>query len=106
MHFASSQESTMAVKANVTLPAIHMNGTSAKTLCDEIRKAHSQLTCARMALADMTVHSRDHYVKADKQSYEFARNEHLARLAALDKIADELTALYVGIEAQAKGKAI
>ena len=91
-------------KTNVTLPFIHINGTSAKTLCAEIRNAHSQLTVARMALADMTVHSRDHYTKADKQSFEFARNEHLARLAALDKIADELTALYVGIQAQVQEK--
>lgn len=84
----------------VTIPTIHLNGTSAKTLQDEIRKACSDLQMARMSLASMTVHARDHYVKHDKDSFKFARDEHVARLKALDDIYEELTALYIGITDQ------
>ena len=84
----------------VTLPSIHMNGTSAKTLCEEIRKACSDLQMARMSLASMTVHSRDHYVKTDPDSYVKARNEQMARLDKIDAIYKELTDLYLGIRDQ------
>lgn len=84
----------------VTLPCIHMNGTSAKTLCDEIRKACSDLQMARMSVASMTVHSRDHYVKHDKESFKFAQAEHVARLQKLDDIYRDLTDLYLGIRDQ------
>lgn len=84
----------------VTLPCIHLNGTSANTLCEEIRKACSDLQVARMAVASMTVHSRDHYVKHDKESFKFAQAEHVARLQKLDEIYKELTEIYLGIRDQ------
>ena len=84
----------------VTLPSIHMNGTSADTLCEEIRKACSNLQVARMSIAEMTVHSRDHYVKHDKESFKFAQAEHVARLQKLDDIHNELIAIYLGIRDQ------
>ena len=88
----------------VTLPVIHINGTSAKTLKDEILVAADAIREARKALENMTVHSRDHYVKHDKQSFEFARNEHIARLKALDTIREELSELWDGINAQETGR--
>lgn len=84
----------------VTLPSIHLNGTSADQLCRELNEAHGALLQARHALADMTVHSRDHYVKADKESFNKARSEHEARFAAIDKIIAELGEIYVGIRDQ------
>jgi hypothetical protein len=84
----------------VTIPSIHLNGTSANELCKEIRNAVDALAEARKQLAGMTVHGRDHYVKADKESYSKARAEHEARFVALDKITDELTAIYLGIRDQ------
>ena len=84
----------------VTIPSIHLNGTSAKTLQDEIRKACSDLQMARMAVADLTVHARDHYVKADLSSFTKARDEHVSRLQRLDDIYNELIELYKGITDQ------
>jgi hypothetical protein len=82
------------------IPAIHLNGTSANALCEEILTAHGALMQARHALADMTVHGRDHYVKADKESFSKAQAEHVARLAAIDKIVAELGEIYQGIRDQ------
>jgi hypothetical protein len=83
-----------------TIPSIHMNGTSAKTLQDEIRKACSDIMVARMSVADMTVHGRDHYVKTDKESFTKAQAEHVARLKALDDVYADLIELYKGITDQ------
>lgn len=84
----------------VTTPSIHSNGTDAKTLQEEIRKACSDLMVARMSVAAMTVHSRDHYVKADKESFKAAQTEHVARLKALDVIYNDLIEVYKGIADQ------
>lgn len=84
----------------VAVPTIHLNGTSADTLLAETRAAIDALAIARKALADMTVHGRDHYVKADKESLAKALAEHEARFAAIDRIAAELTDLYLGIRDQ------
>ena len=84
----------------VTLPSIHLNGTSAKTLGEEIRKACSDLMMARMSVAAMTVHARDHYVKADPNSFAKARDEQAARLQKLDDMHKELIEIYLGIRDQ------
>lgn len=83
-----------------TIPAIHINGTSHKELCREIRSAVDALYTARIELSKMTVHSRDHYIKSDKDSYRKARAEHEARFKALDDIIDELTEIHNGIRNQ------
>lgn len=85
---------------SVTIPSIHLNGTSANSLCEEIREAVDTLTVARVALSKMTVHSRDHYIKADKDSFNKARAEHEARFVAIDKIITELGEIYQGIRDQ------
>lgn len=90
----------MTEKLTVTLPVIHINGTSAKTLKDEIKVAVAAIDAAKKSIEAMTVHARDHYVKADKQSYEFARNEHIERLKRLQTTRDELTILWNGISDQ------
>lgn len=87
---------------NVTLPVIHLNGTSAKTLMAEVQAAHEAICTARAALCAMTVHQRDHYVKHDKQSFEFAQREHVARIRKLDEIKAELEAIWAGIFEQDK----
>jgi hypothetical protein len=84
----------------LSIPSIHMNGTSADTLCSEIREAHEALEKATVALSCMTVHGRDHYVKADKESFSKAQAEHRARFVALEKIKTELMEIYQGIRDQ------
>jgi hypothetical protein len=84
----------------LSIPCIHLNGTSADELCREIQEASHAIEIASVALSKMTVHGRDHYVKADKESYKFARAEHEARFAALAKIQAELAEIYNGIRDQ------
>jgi hypothetical protein len=84
----------------LSIPSIHLNGTSANTLCTEIQLAHEALGNASEALSNMTVHGRDHYVKADKESFSKAQAEHRARFVALEKIKTELMEIYQGIRDQ------
>lgn len=84
----------------LSIPSIHLNGTSADELCREISEASRAISEASRVLAKMTVHGRDHYVKADKESYKFARAEQEARFKALEKINIELCEIYNGIRAQ------
>lgn len=84
----------------LSIPSIHLNGTSADSLCAEIRAAHDALNLAREALSKMTVNGRDHYVKADKESFSKAHAEHTARFVAIDKIIAELEEIHLGIRDQ------
>jgi hypothetical protein len=86
---------------SVTIPSVHLNGTSARELQGEIRLAYDALKHARDKIAAMTVHPRDHYPKTDKDSYMKARAEHLNRLSMIDTIEAELMELWQGIADQA-----
>lgn len=88
------------MKTFSTLPSINLNGTSADELCREIQEAHDALTKAREALANMTVHGRDHYVKADKESFNKARAEHDTRFKRIDATLAELGEIHQGIRDQ------
>jgi hypothetical protein len=85
---------------SVTIPMIHLNGTSAKSLEGEIREVVDAIGVLRRALQNMTVNGRDHYPKADKESFNKARAEHVARFEVVDKLEAELTELYLGIRDQ------
>ena len=84
----------------LSTPSIHLNGTSADTLCREIREAHSALSKAREALANMTVHGRDHYVKADKDAFRKAVVEHERRFGMINQIIEELGEIHQAIRDQ------
>lgn len=87
-----------------TIPLIHLNGTSANELQREVREAYDAIKVARDKLAAMTVHGRDHYPKADKDSFRKAQAEHQARFVALDKIKEELQDIWLGINEQKRTK--
>ena len=84
----------------LSIPSIHLNGTSSDELCREISDASWAIGEASRVLAKMTVHGRDHYVKVDKESYNKARAEQEARFTALANIQAELAEIYNGIRAQ------
>jgi hypothetical protein len=85
---------------STTIPMIHLNGTSAKALKEEILTAIEALAFAQAALEHMTVNARDHYPKSDKSSFASAQAEHRYRLSSLGDVMSDLSALYEGIVAQ------
>lgn len=71
------------------LPSIHLNGTSKYDLFEGNRDALFAIQEAIAALIKAAPHGRDYYPQGSG-AYAKARDEHLARLAALGKIADDL----------------
>lgn len=74
------------------LPTIHLNGTSRIELFDSHVAAIVALDQAIAALRRAAPNSRDYYPQSP-QAYAQARDEHLARLAAMDAISRELHVL-------------
>ncbi len=74
------------------LPSIHMNGTSRAELLAGYVDAIDALDEAIAALRRAAPNGRDYYPQSP-QAYPQARDEHLARLAALDAIRQEINTL-------------
>lgn len=85
------------------IPTIHLNGTSKKTLLEDLQNAHEKIREAMSALAYTAPHERDYYVKKDAQfAYAQAREEHGYRVTMLRKILSELEQLADGIQSQGR----
>lgn len=76
----------------LSVPSIHLNGTSGATLRREYIAAHNAVNDAYEALTQVTVHGRDYYVQGDG-AFQKAREEHLVRLRKLSDVRDELAAI-------------
>lgn len=82
-------------------PTIHMNGTSANELLDQLQTADMKLREAYEALCQSAPHSRDYYVqKGYPKSYETAREAHFSRLQAVDGVRKQLHELANAIQDQ------
>ncbi len=71
------------------LPQVNINGSSARSLLEDNREAWRALETAREALQKAMPNGRD-YQTAEPGAYQAAREQHLARIAAVVKIQEEL----------------
>jgi hypothetical protein len=83
------------------IPTIHSNGTDAATLLDQARVAYSTGREFKDALIAMMPHGRDYYVQGN-EIYAQAREEHIKRIAEVDRIINEITEIAFGINEQLK----
>lgn len=81
----------------MTLPTIHLNGTSRAALVDAHYAALVGVQHAIEALADAAPNARDYYVQGP-DAYPAARREHEARMHKLADVAHELSALLEALE--------
>jgi hypothetical protein len=79
------------------LPLIHLNGTSKKSLLEDIEEAYSALNAALSKLAQTGPNGRDYY-PLPGNAFEVARQEHMARLGKLFEVKKELEELAEGID--------
>lgn len=77
----------------MTNPTIHINGTRPEVLRDAYTAARQAVNAAFNAVATAGPNARDYYVVSGTLSS--AIKEHVARLNALTKIAEELSDLEV-----------
>lgn len=83
------------------IPTVHLNGTDKTTLLAELEAALTALHAAQQALLQITVHGRDYYPQGDFACNQ-AREEMNRRAYMLQTVAQELTDLYMAIDAQGK----
>ncbi len=72
----------------MTKPTINLNGSSAAELAKQNREAYIAVQAAVNALCAITPHGRDYQLAPE--TYQAARDEHNARVKALQGVADEL----------------
>jgi hypothetical protein len=80
----------------ITIPVVHMNGTSRAELLDQARKAHEAAENLRAALRAMTPHGRDYYPKGN-QLINTALDQHHNRLIRVEAIQEEIEKIWEGI---------
>lgn len=79
------------------VPIIHLNGTG-QSLLAELREAADALKVAQEALKNITVHSRDFYVRPDfKEAFEAYYSAAAERTLALENMYEELAGIYGAI---------
>lgn len=96
---------TTTTKPDVVLPVIHMNGTSADSLTDDLCRAYSALSDAYDKVKNTAPNGRDYY-PAGPEQFEAARAQHYARLDAIHAVMDSLVAQAEGIQDIVSGRAL
>jgi len=87
-------------KKKLAVPTIHMNGSSPDHLADAIRDAALAVNDAMEKLVACAPHGRDYYVQQDPKALEIATAQHVARIAKLQSVYDELVAVWEKIQEQ------
>lgn len=78
--------------STLTVPAVHLNGTSRDGLLEGYMEAIDALRLAMKALQAAAPHERDYYVQAG-DTFCMAQNQHFTRLARLRETLDELNTI-------------
>ena len=89
----------MRDEIHVTVPTVHLNGTGREGLVEPLRAALSALRAASRAVESAAPNARDYYPQG-AGAYEAAAREHASRLAKIESVTRELSAIWEGIENQ------
>lgn len=84
---------------NLEIPTIHLNGTSADRLLEDIYYADAKISEAVEALAQTAPNGRDYYTKGNG-ALERAQSQHSARVQKLLDVKKELEQIAEVIDAQ------
>ena len=85
-------ESSTGGKRALTVPSVHLNGTSREELLRQVQNAGQAVWQARDALAKASPNARDYYPQGE-QAYPAARAEHDRRARVLLGVEGELSQL-------------
>lgn len=87
----------------VAVPTIHMNGTSAKSLLDDLMRAYNAVGEAQEAMRAVTPNNRDYYILGDEACRE-AREQHQVRVMKLADVREDLEKIIIGIQDQERDR--
>lgn len=77
-------------------PTIHLNGTSAEVLLDNVQNALRELDSAYKAIEGMAPNARDYYLQGDF-AFTSASDSHSSMLAKIKNVRNEVYDVYEGI---------
>lgn len=83
----------------LTVPRVHLNGTSKKMLVETYTEAYQAIQLALSALKQVELHQRDYYIQPEG-TWEVAVEQHRQRLSKLWAVAEELQDIIILIEEQ------
>lgn len=86
-------------KPKLTVPTVHLNGTSFAGLYDPLLHVRVKLSEVIDSLAECAPHGRDYYLQ-DDGAHARARDEHLSRIARLQSVLDEVKVLARQVQKQ------
>jgi hypothetical protein len=87
----------------VTVPTIHLNGTSKQSLIDALCEASNKLNDAYEAMKQTAPNGRDYYPQGP-DALRAATDEHMDRLRRLDAVKTEIDQLAMAIDEQGKDR--
>jgi hypothetical protein len=82
----------------MTIPTVHLNGTSKDELLRQLFDAGSAVQAAMKALGEAAPNGRDYYPQGPS-AFTVAQSEHLARMMRLQRVRDELYDMAEKIDA-------
>lgn len=88
-----------STEIKVAIPTIHLNGTSAESLLEDLMDAYRDIGQAIQSMRHVTPNARDYYVQGEEAGAE-ARLQHQQRVMKLNDIRDELQTIILGIQDQ------
>lgn len=86
-------------KTTLTFPTIHLNGTSAESLKQQVYDVLAAINQLKVALANASPNARDYYVQNDN-AFPKACSEHVARSKKLDELCNEYVAILENLSEQ------
>jgi hypothetical protein len=87
------------IEQKLTVPTVHLNGTSKDTLLHQLHCAKRNLKEAIEKLGNTEPHGRDYYMHG-REAFHSAQAQHVSRLERLTSVYDELSELEEKISEQ------
>jgi len=91
-------------KPTLTMPSVHLNGTSYSGLLNPMERAVEAVGKAVEAVAECAPHGRDYYLQGD-EAFAKARSEHLSRISRLQGVLEEVKLCARHVRRSAPGRA-
>lgn len=81
-------------------PLVHLNGTSARALVDDLHGALDAIRLAEAEHSSCALHPRDYVLHADAGAFLRARQAHFSRMDRLQSVRTELEVILEAVVAQ------
>ena len=90
----------MTQELPLSVPTVHLNGTSKESLLEDLSEAWHALNGAMNAMRKACPNARDYYVQSERGAFNNAMTQHLKRIATVATVQAEIGQIIIGIDEQ------